>query len=287
MQTARACGADVLLISEQHKWSENSAWYQDASRRAGIIVCSPVVSIGNFPETDVGFIWVVVAGVGVYSCYFSLNDPFDIFETQILLLEESLREASGRSLIADDFNSKLPEWGAGGLDRRGILVGKMVARNDLIVSNRGRNFTFRRGTGGSITHLRIAAPRLASRVGDWCALEVITLSDHRCIEFSIQERSHPMNMGGKASKGNDPTKTTGSHGRRAVSRKGRSTVDGIQAVVDIATKARRETGKREGFCALISIDIRNAFNSARWYICIEAMVRKKVPGYLLRMIDDM
>ena len=69
-------------------------------------------------------------------------------------------------------------------------------------------------------------------------------------------------------------------------RKGRSTVDAIQAVVDIATKARRGTGKLKGFCALISIDIRNAFNIARWNVCIEAMVRKKVPDYLLRMIDD-
>ena len=69
-------------------------------------------------------------------------------------------------------------------------------------------------------------------------------------------------------------------------RKGRSTVDAIQAVVDIATKARRGTGKRKGFCALISMDIRNSFNTAIWNICIEAMVRKKVPDYLLRMIDD-
>ena len=64
-------------------------------------------------------------------------------------------------------------------------------------------------------------------------------------------------------------------------RKGRSTVDAIQAVVDIATKARRATGKRKGFWALISIDIRNAFNTARWNLCIEAIVRKKVPDYLL------
>ena len=47
-------------------------------------------------------------------------------------------------------------------------------------------------------------------------------------------------------------------------RKGKSTVDAIQAVVDIATKARRRTGKRKGFCALISIGIRNAFNTVRW-----------------------
>ena len=57
---------------------------------------------------------------------------------QILLREESLREASGRSLIAGNFTSKSPEWGEARLDRRAILVGEMVARNDLIVWNRER-----------------------------------------------------------------------------------------------------------------------------------------------------
>ena len=52
-----------LLISDQHRWSENSAWYQDASRRAGILVCSPDLSIGDSLETDAGFVWVEVAGV--------------------------------------------------------------------------------------------------------------------------------------------------------------------------------------------------------------------------------
>ena len=68
--------------------------------------------------------------------------------------------------------------------------------------------------------------------------------------------------------------------------KGRSTVVAIEAVVNIATNARKGTDKRKGFCALISVDIRNAFNTARWNICVEAMMRKKVPDYLLRMIDD-
>ena len=67
------------------------------------------MSIGDFLDTDAGFVWVEVSGVRVYSCYFSPKDPFEIFEAQILLLEESLREASGHSLIAGDFNSKSPE----------------------------------------------------------------------------------------------------------------------------------------------------------------------------------
>ena len=79
----------------------------------------------------------------MYSCYFSPNDPFEIFENQILLLEESLSEASGRSLIAGDFNSKSPEWGEARPSRRGISVGEMAARNDLIVLNQLKNLTFR------------------------------------------------------------------------------------------------------------------------------------------------
>ena len=37
---------------------------------------------------------------------------------------------------------------------------------------------------------------------------------------------------------------------------------------------------------MISIDIRNAFNTARWRNCIKTMMRKKIPDYLLRMMDD-
>ena len=80
------------------------------------------------------------------------------------------------------------------------MVGEMVARNDLIVLNRGRDITFTRRAGGSNFELKMSAPRLASRIGDWFVLEVITLSDHQCIEFSIRKRSHPVNTGrgGKA-----------------------------------------------------------------------------------------
>ena len=48
MKTAKERGADALLIREQHKWFENSAWYQDASRTAGNLVCSPDLSIRDF-----------------------------------------------------------------------------------------------------------------------------------------------------------------------------------------------------------------------------------------------
>ena len=56
MQTDRENRADVLLVTVQYKWSKKSAWYQNASKRAGILVCNPDYGIGDFLETVVGFL---------------------------------------------------------------------------------------------------------------------------------------------------------------------------------------------------------------------------------------
>ena len=82
-----------------------------------------------------------------------------------------------------------------------------VARSDLTVLNQGRELTFRRGAGGSIIDLTIAAPRLASRMSNWSVLKVITLSDHRCIEFVLEQRCQTVDKG-RGSKGRSPSWNT-------------------------------------------------------------------------------
>ena len=67
----------------------------------------------------------------------------------------------------------------------------MVARNELTVLNTVREMWSR----GSIIDLTNFAPHFASRIGDCCVLEMTTMSDHRCIEFSILERRHLVNTG--------------------------------------------------------------------------------------------
>ena len=56
MQSAREREANLLLISKQYKWSENCAWFHEASRRAGIFVCSPDLSFGDFLKSDAAFV---------------------------------------------------------------------------------------------------------------------------------------------------------------------------------------------------------------------------------------
>ncbi|CAB0041848.1 unnamed protein product [Trichogramma brassicae] len=70
-------------------------------------------------------------------------------------------------------------------------------------------------------------------------------------------------------------------------RKGRSTIDAIQDVISTAREAiagkRWYRGTKE-YCAVVTLDVRNAFNSARWDNILAALRRLLIPDYLLRII---
>ncbi|CAB0039748.1 unnamed protein product, partial [Trichogramma brassicae] len=71
--------------------------------------------------------------------------------------------------------------------------------------------------------------------------------------------------------------------------KGRSTIDAIEDVVSTAREAI--AGKRwyrgtKKYCAVVTLDVRNAFNSARWDNILAALRRLLVPDYLLRIIAN-
>ncbi|CAB0043595.1 unnamed protein product [Trichogramma brassicae] len=70
-------------------------------------------------------------------------------------------------------------------------------------------------------------------------------------------------------------------------RKGRSTIDAIDDVISTAREAI--AGKRwyrgnKKYCAVVTLDVTNAFNSARWDNILAALRRLLVPDYLLRII---
>ena len=47
----------------------------------------------------------------------------------------------------------------------------------------------------AIIDLTIAAIRLASKISDWSVLEIITLSDHQCIESNLEQRCQAVDKG--------------------------------------------------------------------------------------------
>lgn len=67
-------------------------------------------------------------------------------------------------------------------------------------------------------------------------------------------------------------------------RKGRSTVDAIRAVMEVALRAAEGHFRDRKLCALVSLDVKNAFNTAPWACIDDALRRKKVPAYLVKTL---
>lgn len=61
---------------------------------------------------------------------------------------------------------------------------------------------------------------------------------------------------------------------------GKSTLDALQFLVTLV----EEASNRREFAIAVSLDIRNAFNSMPWKVINEAMIRKRFPVYLCRII---
>lgn len=70
-------------------------------------------------------------------------------------------------------------------------------------------------------------------------------------------------------------------------RKARSTVDAINVVVGAARRAIAGKKWKRGakqYCAIVTLDVRNAFNSANWDGILVALRRMEVPEYVRRVI---
>lgn len=69
-------------------------------------------------------------------------------------------------------------------------------------------------------------------------------------------------------------------------RKGKSTLDAIQSVVQTAEVAIEH--KRSGirYCAVVTLDVKNAFNSASWEAIAHALHRLKVPVQLCKLLES-
>lgn len=65
-------------------------------------------------------------------------------------------------------------------------------------------------------------------------------------------------------------------------RKGKSTIDAISEVVNKATQAKT-SGE---YCAIITLDVKNAFNTVKWNVVLDAFRNKGVDNYLYNIVAD-
>ncbi|CAB0031625.1 unnamed protein product [Trichogramma brassicae] len=72
-------------------------------------------------------------------------------------------------------------------------------------------------------------------------------------------------------------------------RKGRSTINAIENVIVTAREAiagKRWNRGTKKYCAVVTFDVKNAFNSARWNNINAALRRMRTPKYLLRIVGS-
>jgi hypothetical protein len=69
-------------------------------------------------------------------------------------------------------------------------------------------------------------------------------------------------------------------------RKGRSTMDAIEKVQEICHRANSGPLRRREHCLMVTLDVRNAFNSLPWGKIRAALRRRQIPAYLQRMVSN-
>lgn len=69
-------------------------------------------------------------------------------------------------------------------------------------------------------------------------------------------------------------------------RKTKSTIDAIDFVVGTAKRAINGKGKERKYCAVITLDIKNAFNSAAWKHVVSSLRNVNAPEYLIRIVQN-
>jgi len=69
-------------------------------------------------------------------------------------------------------------------------------------------------------------------------------------------------------------------------RKGRSTVDAIKRVMSVVDAAGSGLLYRRKLCAVVALDVANAFNSAKWPKIVKALEDKGFPRYLVHVIQS-
>jgi hypothetical protein len=196
-QVAREKCADLVLVSEQYRDCP-SHWCCDDAGTAAIYLppATGARITGRAGAGCRGWTWVEVSGCRIYSCYFSPNTPTQQYEDDLQALEDDVRTANLPVLLAGDFNAWATDWGSSTTNRRGSILCEVAASLHLLPANVGGEFTFRRGTTGSVVDVTFASEGIIGLVSRWRVLNDYTHSDHQYVSFVLGEGSRAVARGG-------------------------------------------------------------------------------------------
>lgn len=181
-QVAAEESVDFILASEFHR-TEGPNWHPDATGKAAVVNVKKA-RLDNEGMGEAGFRWVSAHGLRLYSCYWSPNTTIGEFTDFISRLEVSIRSEATEVILTGDFNAKHSDWGCPTNDKRGEVLIAMVNTLGMVICNKDRASTFKKGT---IIDLTIATPQTAGKMQEWKVMDEETLSDHFYILFETKQ----------------------------------------------------------------------------------------------------
>jgi hypothetical protein len=190
--------ADILLISEPNKkMIEKAQWFKDRKGDAAIRVVNRETKIFGEGAGD-GFVFTKAKEVTIYSCYSSPNCTEGEFTIFLQAFGESIRRYGRKAVIGGDFNAPSPMWGASVENNRGRKMLEWIAQNHLVIYNKGRQPTFKRGEQESHMDLTLSTENVANRIVKWTVqADEENFSDHQNITFEIQSEGASQETKGK------------------------------------------------------------------------------------------
>ena len=119
------------------------------------------------------------------SAYCPFDSASDPPSRSLIELTNFAKSTNKHLIIACDSNAHNVVWGSSDTNTRGIQIFDYILEENLTILNKGNEPTFINSVRSEVLDLTLATPFITSKIRNWSVLSEPTLSDHRCIEFSL------------------------------------------------------------------------------------------------------
>lgn len=187
VRLAKKRKGDVLMVSEPNRKVVADGTYQcDPRGDAAIRVFAKDLIRTGKTGAD-GVTVATIGDISIVSVYISPSISILEFDEALGRVERVLRQLStDKWIVAGDFNARNSIWASKSTDAKGTLLWDWAAALDLCCLNRGDCPTFERAGAATNIDVTFASSRLAPRCKEWRVLPDTTLSDHNCIEWTVE-----------------------------------------------------------------------------------------------------
>ncbi|KAL1464107.1 hypothetical protein WDU94_003785 [Cyamophila willieti] len=272
---------DIVLMSEQNKKiAETRNYPRDANNDAAIWIRTSKVRISGI-QREHGYVCVFTESTLIISAYISPNVPIQSYKDTLFSICETLNQHRCLQwIVVGDLNAKSTVWGNVTTDDRGDILLETIASKGLCLLNEGNTPSFVRRDQTSIPDISLCSEAMEI---DVTSIPLFTTEELVNASSRMKNKTAPGPDGiaaeiVKSAVLSCPDQVLSVFNNAL--RDGEFPTAWKKAVVVLIPKPE---GK-EAPCLLITLDIKNAFNSASWTQIIESLKAKNISPYMIRLL---